>query len=58
MIRPAKSATKTKWIAYADALEGGGDIVALARKVDELEQAVDVRRRHIRQLKRQLAVRS
>lgn len=57
MRRPAKTAKKSEWIAYADALEaaGGGDVAALEAKVAELERVGEIRRAHVNQLKRMLS---
>ncbi len=68
MKRPAKTATKSKWIDYADALEAADDVAALEAKVvdleaidrleakiAELERVGEIRRAHINQLKRMLS---
>lgn len=63
MKRPAKSATKGKWIEYADALEATLDAApagtdALEAKIEELERLAESRRRHVHQLKRKLGAAS
>lgn len=66
MKRPAKSATKGKWIEYADALESSIALAwaapagtdALEAKIEELERLAESRRRHVHQLKRKLGAAS